>query len=205
MAFQPAPRVAEVRINQRLHQQEVQNTLYFGGSVDWTAQSLEVLAGEIITWVGTQLYVPLSNELTLASVECRDLTTENAPFFIGTPTVPVAGDVQLPALPGNCAFVISFRSGLTGRSARGRNYVAGIPEAQAAGNSVSQTLVADPLVAAYEALPGIAQQFGAVHVILSRQTANQQRPTAFGFVVTSYIYTDLFIDSQRGRLTGRGN
>lgn len=205
MPFVPGQLVAEVNINQLLYGERVQNTLYclnFGG---WTPAGLQVLAGEMITWVGTQLYPSLSNALSLTEVFVRDLTVADGPQFTGVPTVPVLGGQAGSALPGNCAVVASFRTGLTGRSRRGRNYVAGITELEANQNLISPAL-RNSIQAAYDNLLAPSGPFGAsgaAWVVFSRIALGVERVNGLPTFVSA-VLVDNRIDSQRRRLAGRG-
>lgn len=205
MPFVPGHNVAEIRINQTLFAQQVQNTLYALDFAGWDATKLSVLGGEIVTWVGTELYPNLSSALSLTEVAIRDLTIQDGPFTITTPTVAVTGGSTSPALPGNVAACVSFRSSLTGRSRRGRNYVAGIPETQVAGNILDPAFVA-ALKAAYEVffLPtGPFGATGSAWAVFSRYANNEVRPLGQPTLISS-VQVDPFVDSQRRRLNGRG-
>lgn len=205
MPFVPVPNVVEVNINQRLHGQQVQNTLYGFRGATWDLTNMEILAGEIITWVGTALYTVLSTDISLASVSVRSLNVQSGLVFEAVPSVTVNGDSPSAALPGNVALVASFRSGFAGRSRRGRNYVAGIPEPAVLGNT-AQTTFADALRVAYEALIPPGGPFEAVDaswVVVSRFADGA--PRAFGLVTEiTTVLVEPTVDSQRRRLTGRG-
>lgn len=212
MPFIPAISCVEVDLNQRLHGEQVQNTLYgvnFGGV---TPANIELLAGEMITWVGTQLYPNLADAIQLTEVKVRDLNIADGPQFIGVPTLPVVGQGPGAALPGNVAACVSFRTGLTGRSRRGRNYVAGLPEAGVTGNALSQTL-GQGIRAAYEALLAPTGPFavaGYAWVVLSRYSGvdpvtGRPVPRASGLpTFVNAVLIDANVDSQRRRLAGRG-
>lgn len=212
MPFIPVPSVAQVNVNQRLHGERVQNTLYgvnFGGI---TPENLELLAGEIITWVAESLYPALSQDISLAEVQCRDLSVADGAIFVGVPTVSVEGGQVSPALPGNAAACVSFRTGLAGRSRRGRNYVAGLPEFRVSGNIISDPFVTD-LQNAYNVLLAPTGPFvasGFAWVVVSRYSGvdpvtGEPIPRAFGQpTVINAVQVDNLVDSQRRRLAGRG-
>lgn len=212
MPFIPVPSVVQININQRLHGEQVQNTLYgvnFGGI---TPANMLLLAGEIITWVGSQLYDELSNDLSLFEVAVRDLSVADGPFVIAPPTTPVVGGQVAPALPGNAAACVSFRTGLVGRSRRGRNYVAGLPEFRVTGNLIGEPLVTS-LADAYSALfapTGPFQASGYAWVVVSRYSGTdpvtgEPIPREFGQpTIVSGVRVDNAVDSQRRRLSGRG-
>lgn len=202
MAFIPGLLVAEINLNQRLHGEQVQNTIYAVNFAGWTPAGLELLVGEMITWVGSFLYVPLSQDISLFEVTARDISTQDGAQFTASPTAPVIGLAGGQALPGNCAIVVTFRTGLTGRSRRGRNYVAGIREADSASNAVNGATV-DAIRTAYENLVIPFGAAGCNHVVFSRFTNKAPRALGVPTIVTSYT-ADTNLDSQRRRLAGRG-
>lgn len=205
MAFIPIPDTVEININQTLHGEQVQNTLYAYREAGWDAATAEELAGEMIVWVGDSLYPLLSSNIFLTEVAVRDLTTASGIIFNATPTTPVTGGLGGPALPGNVAVVASFRTGFAGRSYRGRNYVAGWVEADVTGNAISPT-VADALAAAYEVLMSPTGPMGVTEslwVVASRYANNAPRAEGIATLIRS-VLVDQFVDSQRRRLAGRG-
>lgn len=202
MPFQPVPQVVEVNINQRLHGEQVQNNLHLIAYSPWTQERMQVAAGEVATWVGDTLYAYLSNQLTMVSIKVTDLSGQEAGVYEFVPTVPVAGQVGQPALPGNAACVVSFRTALRGRSGRGRNYIAGIAEGDVNGNQFANTFV-QAMGNSYGALAAGLGAQAMYHVVVSRFFNGNPRPEGRAAAVTSYL-VDGFVDSQRRRLAGRG-
>jgi hypothetical protein len=140
----------------------------------------------------------------LRLIECKSLHVENGPQAVFVAGLPAVGDINLDTLPNNVAFVISLRTGLTGRSARGRWFWHGITEDQATASHMDATPGA-AIVAAMTALRTAIVAASAQLVIVSY--VNNGAPRVGGpitFPVTSLISTDNFLDSQRRRLPGRG-
>lgn len=199
MAFIPVPNTAQFNIHQLLFGVPVENTLSFEQDEPWTAADLATATVGLETWWETEIAPLLSSDITLVRVSGRALDTAASPVW-ENPVVPaVAGGVASPSMPGNVAFVISLRTGLAGRSFRGRNYVAGIPDNVQTSNVVSQAF-ANALIDAYSELVGTQALVPGMLVVVSRQANNAPRVTGVTTNVQSVIVTDLTLDTQRGRL-----
>jgi len=112
-------------------------------------------------------------------------------------------------LPNNVAVTVSFRTGLSGRFARGRNYVSGLSEDAVVLNTVDSAVLAD-IQAGYEALQDVASDNTSTWVVVSRFSGvdgdGVPIPRVEGVTtpITAVIIVDSIIDSQRRRLPGRG-
>jgi len=205
MAFIPVENTAHVRIENRVDGQQVINDLYFRHSTGAIAAAdLLALVTAIGSWF-TGTYLPLLNIACVAvAVHGRDLTT-----VIGsTADVGITGEggVDQEAAPNNCTMAVSFRTSLSGRSNRGRNYVPCLSNGEVTGNNISSTFATDVVNAYSELLfGGGALPAGWVWVVVSRFTAGAPRVVGTFQEVFSVLVTDLIVDSQRRRLPGRGN
>lgn len=201
MAFIPGSNLGQVNFILSLAGQEVQNIMYFQhtGPIDQAA--VDALCLYLATWWDVELSSQFSNEIQLQQLRVTDLTSDSAPVYEYNTGMPIAGGGVGNCPPNNVAFCISFRSAGRGRSARGRNYLAGIPEGSFTNNTLNQG-VADFLVGAYEEIL-LAVPENWQWVIASRYHNNAPRSSILVTPVTSIIYTDLFADSQRKRLPGR--
>lgn len=114
------------------------------------------------------------------------------------------GTASGDGLPNNCGLCVSFRTGLTGRSRRGRNYTIGMTESHQAAGVVNSTY-RNAVLAAYSALAAnLAANTDWVHNIASFFSNGEPRLQALKTPVTAYQVVDDFVDSQRRRLPGRG-
>jgi hypothetical protein len=113
------------------------------------------------------------------------------------------GTVASNPCPSNVAYAVSRRSGLTGRSARGRVFIGpmAVASLQTDENLVLAVWSQGTVDALNEikTLPRILAQ-NLEEVIVSRFNNNAPRATGITFPVTTYVATDLRVDSQRGRL-----
>lgn len=210
MAFIPVPNTAQVNINQTLHAQQVRNTLYFERPAPWSVQSLTALVQDIVNPFIELVDLQLSNNLKYVSVEAFDLTTQSGAYYVDTSMSSNEGEVDGAALPGNAAVVVTFKTAQRGKSFRGRNYVAGIPESNASGNVITAPMQ-NSLITAYSSMLGAldVDGFDVFWVVVSRYTGGgpgvPSAPRAAGISTTvTAVQCNADIDSQRRRLNGRG-
>jgi len=104
-------------------------------------------------------------------------------------------------LPANTSLCLTLRSGLTGRSARGRFYAFPTGDANLSTSpDLFEATYADDLVDMLDDIVTTASAQGWALCILSRFTAGAARTNAVPFIVTNIQARNLTCDSQRGRL-----
>lgn len=201
MPFVPVSNTVEVTIKCLYDQQLAENTLYFthDAGAPSTADIADLLA-TLESWFGTNLLSAASQDVQLFSLHGRDLTTSAGPQ--ADRSSGMTGVLLDPQLPNNDTLAISFRTGVAGRSFRGRNYIIGLTTAQVTRNIVNPDVLSI-LLAAYEALPTAVSPDWA-HVVVSRKSGGLWRTEGVATPVASYVVTDNIVDSQRRRLPGRG-
>jgi hypothetical protein len=210
MAFIPVPNTAQIRLEGRLDNQQTINDLYFFQDGGFTSLELEDLTANVFSWWNTSIVTVLNEGFSSLRASARDLTTENGISF-ETATGASSGGVSGEAAPNNVAPAVSFRTGMAGRSFRGRNYIPGISNSSVVGNNVDAGWRDDILngysllLPAGSVLPGtfvwvVASRFSGVDV------DGKPIPRLAGIVttITAVIFTDTVVDSQRRRLPGRG-
>lgn len=211
MAFIPVPATVEVELRYTYLGQKCENTLWFLATDPFGAAEMTQLGETVIDWWVANL-APITNlGVSLREVVVTDMSTATGPQVTVTTDLPQEGDVNEEALPSSTSLVASFRTGNRGRSFRGRNYFIGLSRTQYGGNQVFEAF-ADALVAAYEALLTAVEGIPWVWVVASRfsgvnPTTGRPIPRVAGIttLITTVVVTDLDIDNQRRRLTGRGN
>jgi len=204
MAAIPVADTCLLELRQVLFGQKIENT--FGFRLDGGFGTMEMtgLMNDMLLWWTTELAPWLSADISLRELVCTDLSTITGPSVAQAAPVPNPdGGVGFGSLPGNCALCVSFRTNLRGRSYRGRNFVAGLPETEVTGNTVA-TATVNGIQDAYQAIPASISSFPFEHTVISRFTAGAPRVAGASTPVTSYVVVDPFVDSQRRRLTGRG-
>lgn len=201
MPFIPCPGVAETEVRMLQGGKQVENVLHWrrAGDADWDAASIEALAERLLlAWADHVLPVQCTG-LSLSSILAKSLDSSIAPFFEAFPLVPVVGTLTGPAISNNVALCLTKRSGLTGRSARGRLYHIGFTEDQMSGNTLLSAYVSD-VVEAYQNM--IINMAGSDFepVILSKYENNAPRTTGIFFLQTTIGARNNRVDTQRRRL-----
>lgn len=199
MAFQRVPNTAQIELRYSATGTPWVNTVYAQYPLGYTATELDTLADAVEAWAENGVITQLSSEATYDGVTVRGLNAEYDLIASRSPVSPVPGLAAGGSSPLNVAWVVKFLSGLTGRSTRGRNYIAGIPESIAGRTTVSVGWC-DAIVTEYNQLKAAIFAAGWTMVIVSRYTALAKRPEGVTFPVVTVTYTDTRIDTRRSRL-----
>lgn len=204
MAFIPVTSTLELEARYTVNGALVENTLgfYFGATDFATVAPLVCNAYETHVWGALRgLSTP---QTVFREMKCTWLATSISPTYTQTADpLTNTGTVLTDSVPNNAALVICLRSANRGRSARGRNYIAGLAEGLKL-NSAWLTGAYTPLLAAYEAMRAALQALSITNVIISRQTDGAPREVGVTFVVTEYVITTNAVRSQRRRNLGVG-
>lgn len=184
--------------------QLVENTLYFFSTVPITQANIQALADGLRSYWQTVMLPLMSSQVGFLVVETTHMTPVPALTGASAATVPNAGGDSNPASPNSTTLAVSFRTGVSGRSYRGRNYWIGLTEPNVVNSTVSTTLAA-AVAAAYAGMIGLNSvaddwRWG----VYSRRLNNADRETGMFNDVTSVVIVDHVVDSQRRRLPGRG-
>ena len=165
-----------------------------------TAGDCATIAAALASWwLGNcQALVPAT--MLLRAVEAVSIAEANGPQATFSAGLPAAGTHNSPALPNNVSLAVSLRSGLTGRSARGRWFWAGLTEDQVTENLVGAGPAAD-IVAAIDNLLSTIAGLSAFPAIVSYVANGVPRPGGpVKFFISDALLVDDVVDSQRGRL-----
>ncbi len=159
----------------------------------------------IVQQVGT-VFVPAlaavqSEDLTYTFARGRDYTLLNGwTAEQGLSEVGGGGD----AMPNNVCIAFSFRTGLAGRSYRGRNFVGAIPRTQIVENEVQSTFLSGGL-SAFNLLidPGFSP--GWQWCVVSFRNAGAWRSAGVATPITNVVIVDNIVDDMDKRLPKRGS
>lgn len=201
MAFQSVPATAGVVV--RYNQNSVDCTMTFYGSKagGYSESDIDELAAAFDEWAEASFKPNLSSQILYQGVEVTGLENEND-YQVVDATNAGAGDGTNNPTPNNVAFVLTRRSNLTGRSARGRVYFPVMIEQIAAANeNLISVSAADAKLACVEATDTAFVAAGFFPVIVSRFAGGVKRAVGVTFVQVSWEYRDLRVDTQRGRLS----
>ncbi len=210
MAFIPVADTVLVEVRMQLDSQKIENTLYFHRTGGFTIGQATSLGNALLLWWTNFYAVPVSLQLTLREIFITDLSSATGfTVTIPAPAPAPAGNVNFESEPNAVAIAVSFRTGLRGRSFRGRNYVSGLPGDAVLQNTVQATPLAN-LAAAYEQLFTVAAAEGVDWAVVSRFSGvdvdKKPIPRAAGVVtlISAVLIVDPTVDSQRRRAPGRG-
>lgn len=190
--------------------QKVENTLWFEDSDPPTVERIGVLNDLLFDWWETNV-APLQSEgVELREIYSSDQSSPTGPVGTLVPAEPAFGTNTPNIEPGSVTMAVSFRTAMRGRSFRGRNYVIGLTEDQVTGNDFAAGVVAS-WQAAYALLIPAALAEGFRWVVVSRFSGIDPdtgdpilRELGLHTPVVAVSVTDNFVDSQRRRLTTRG-
>lgn len=213
MPFVPVPNTVELESVFMLDGQIVEITNYFFKDAVTTPADLAELADAWSVTIKDHLLPFLANSLALLRIVAKVIDAADGIVFVSTLGLPANGLDNSEAVPSNVAATLSFRTGVSGRSFRGRNYLPGIPSAAVAVNTLS-TDFTNGVAAAYSAMFDDIEGIGYTPVVVSRYSGftlvdGKKVPTprvsGLATAITSHFFVDRTVDSQRRRLPGRGN
>lgn len=175
------------------------NVLYvidnIGGDIN---VRLAALKDRYVTWFATYAADHVSDTVNLSRIVVTDMSVPNG-AQIDIPVTGQAGNVASPALPSNVTFATSFRTGLSGRSFRGRGYWIGLAESMVLNNTLDATqagLIRD----AWEEFDNELGTISMGHVVVSFVANGVPRTEGLATPINAYVNVDTRIDTQRRRL-----
>jgi hypothetical protein len=204
MAFIPIPLTALVRLVGHIDSQEIINTTYWTHETGWASTSLDALTSQFLNWVSTVFVNLVHTGYQVDFVQAVDQSVDGGAQSILPPGSALHGSKGGLLLPNNVAYCVSFRTGLTGRSNRGRNYVPAISDADLNGpNHVTSTFRGQVVSGYQDLLPGGAITVGN-WAVASRFHNKLPRTVGVATPINAVLTVDDVLDSQRRRLPGRG-
>jgi hypothetical protein len=203
MSFVPAPNVVQINQRATLFGQQIENVHYVELSTSPDAAAIQAVADTALTEWENHMLPVLSVEYVYREAYATDLSSETAPAATAAAAANKTGGLAVSSVPGNVTLCLSIRTNGRGRSSRGRQYISGLPDDIVDGNAWTAQGAAG-VVDAFAAYRDALTAAGYSLVVLSRRENNAPRAQGLAQLATSVLVTDLFIDSQRRRLTGRG-
>lgn len=199
MAFIPVPDVIQVEVRAVLVSRPVENTFYYlvPGVID--QELLDAVAETARDYVEENAAI-FSTAWLFNGVYARDLSDSTFLSALA-PATDVINGTQSGPLPNNASFAIKRTSGFSGRSARGRIFWMGMCDSYLSSTNTVASVSANSMVSWLEGLDAAIASEGVTPVIVSRFNAGVPRTTGVTYVITDWSYTDLQVDTQRGRLT----
>jgi hypothetical protein len=204
MAIAPNPFVAQAELRYSQDAQEVENILHFLASTVWTAEDCARLAQELGVWWNAEVRTLQTSDVALREIYVKGMLNGSAPEGTDSTYSGIQGAVAAPSLPNNVTCSISFRTGRTGRSYRGRNYIIGLAEEAVLRNKVAGSIL-EAWTNAYIALkPESIYIAAGVWSVYSQRAAGALRSVGLATPIATALFVNDIVDSQRRRLPGRG-
>lgn len=199
MAFVPALNTVQVTLVFATNGVTTTNNYYVRKSTGWGEAEMLTLATQFISWWSGQMRQWIGNAVQLVRVQVRDLTVVDGLVVEQTAGLPLSGTDAAAAAPNSAACVTSLRTGLAGRSRRGRIYIGGLTEASTTATTVN-IVTAVGIQNAHAQLQSTINFLGYDWVVVSRYLNGVARITALISNIITLI-TNSGIDTQRRRLT----
>lgn len=198
MPFQPIPNVASVEIRYDMPDAvRAENRIFFLQPAGYTLATVQALSQIVDNWVGTSWRGNLPSAVNYRETFVRGQTMEEDVQAVSADGAG-PGLLNNPPLPNEVSFAVKFETGLTGRSARGRLYVTGLIENDVTGNLLSVTR-ANEFVNSINTLFATAQASNWIPVVVQRINDGELLPAGIPRPIVDVGFTDLIVDSQRGR------
>lgn len=211
MAFVPVPNTIQVEALFLLDGQRIENTLYFERTGGWNVTQISEWLEQVQTIIQEELLPLLSSSIQFIELVARLLDAASSIGFSLPINPPINGGLGVESMPNNVSYTVSFKTGLTGRSFRGRNYISGLGVDSVASNTIAAA-TRTGLLEYFDVLLAAANANATPWVVVSRYSGIDPdtgkpipRVTGVTTPVTSVTTYDLTVDSQRRRLPGRGS
>lgn len=201
MPFVAVPATVKASFFYTLNGQPAMNRIHIGVPPSLPSEGLcEDTAVAMFNWWDGNAKASVGLGMSLREINVQSIAEQNGPQSTFSAGLPLAGTHSSPMMPGNVAFAVSLRTGLTGRSARGRWYWCGLTEDQVTDNELISGAVTT-IVGAIDNLLSAIIALGFTPVIVSYQSGGGPRVGGpVKFIINDALAVDAVVDSQRGRL-----
>jgi hypothetical protein len=204
MAFVPAPNIVQAEVRATLAGQKIENRWMIDVLTAVTPTLVDDVANLVNVWAQDTYFDFLPDAVALVATVATDMSDANGAQVTIAPTGSFTGALGEEPMPNEVTFCISLHTASRGRSARGRSYMLATTKFTVTGNDLSAGR-ADQYKGAIQTLIDRVAAAGWSLVIVSYIANGVPRPGGpVYFGVTTATYTDLVVDSQRGRKPGNG-
>jgi hypothetical protein len=198
--FQPAPGVWQAVINWETEGEPWANVWHFTGLGGLPLSNPAPTDASLIRGlIGSALMPFLSKTTTLQTVELRLLDSQESPVATSLGLTQYVGAVDSPPVPLNVALCVTLKTGVGGRSGRGRSYLTGMAELNCNARTFESSYTV-PLLQAWNLMLSSFNGSSLNQAVLSRNVGGVVRPVGLARLVTVATLTDSRIDTQRRRL-----
>jgi len=204
MTFQSVPDTAEIVVKGTLNGQNVVNTFYATKEGGYDQADIDALASHVDDWVGALWLPHMPTQYHYLTSVVRGLTS--AIDLTGEDNTN-SGDGGGGTMTGanNMSLAVKRRSGFTGRGARGRVFLPGVPDSGKDDDNHVTTDFSGSMETVLNGFRAAIADVDWVEVIVHRVASGVPLAEAVIFTVVEYVVVDLVIDSMRRRLPGRGS
>lgn len=198
MAFVATPQGIETVMHMLQNGVPIVNVFHFDANHAVTLGDL-ITANASVLWYWDNSYkLQAHTSLVLQDITSTDISVANGIQDIYTPPSTTAGVVTGDAAAANAAIVVSQRTDRTGRSFRGRTYLAGLAASQFLDAQHLETAFAADVASGFQAFIDFAQAAGHTLSVLSKYASGVARVAGLLTEITSLIVNTV-VDSQRRR------
>lgn len=204
MPFVPVDDTLQVEFLVTCNGQKVENVVHYEADAAWTIIDMQAFGTPLVTWWVNNIRPLCHTGTSLRAIRMTDLRTAIAPVIEFNTGLPSVGSGVGASLPNSISTVITKRTVLRGRSYRGRIYTYGMQETQMDQDAINSAVTASYIAAWTAALTFTVGAIIWNMVVVSRfqngaWLANGETTAVLNFT------SDGIVDSQRRRLSGRGN
>lgn len=204
MPFVAVPNVVMVELRAQLDGQKIENRFNVRTPGAPNPTSVGAIATIVESWAVASYFPHLPDAVSLTEVVASDISVVGGVQITNVPATAVTGGAGSGALPNEVSFAVSLRTGLRGRSFRGRAYVLALLGSFVVANRVNPVAIGQ-FTGAFNTLIGDLAAGGFELVIVSLRANNLPRPTPISTQVTVAVSTDDIVDSMRRRKPGVGS
>lgn len=199
---QLAPKVARFEMKYQIAGALLENVFHARSTAgSWDSTTLDAVEAAFVAWFSATGNQWVSDQMSLYEIIATDLTSLAGIRRVYPISPPLDGNISSPPLPTNATFAVKANIGTRGRGQNGRTYWPSLSVDQVTVDQLNKTN-ADQIVAALNTLrTSIAAVTGCDGLCIPHFMVAGVRPPSVGnSLVTSYSYSDLYVDSQRDRL-----
>jgi hypothetical protein len=203
MPFVPVPNTCSVEMIYESMGQKCENVFHASKINTFSASDLADICVIFADWFIAHGKALCNTGVALSKIVAKDISSQTGPAIEYTGSLPVYGVYTgTTVMPLNVTVAVSFGTNLRGRSYRGRIYQIGLTNLSCTDNQVSSSYRSD-LITYYGDLVSAVSTGGFDLCVVSRFHNKAPRTTGVATPITS-VSVDPNLDSQRRRLTGRG-
>jgi len=200
----PVVQVVKTELVYEVLDQVVENVLHFSKVTTWTISDMLEFAAQVKSAWNDNIRPNQSTDCALTKIRVTDLTTETSAAIEYVTGLPLIGAIGNGVENGAQTVATKFITAGRGRSHRGRAYNVGMPDNTVTNNRITDAYAQD-LTDGWNQfradILGGTQEAIQVIVSLCQGKAWLEEGEAYAVIDSS---TDVWVDSQRRRLHGRG-